>query len=313
VKIEHISYSLGRDRRSIVDWCERHSTPEPLRERMQSAGLVHYHDHGERDVGEMALAAVAALIDEQRLSITDIDTDIDLVVYFHTQQTSLADGGRDFGAVLAEALGLRCPAFALSQQNCVSALVAMQFIDGLFEARPELRRVLLVGADAMGIDRMRSVNGGVGFHSDGAVAATLVREGRHDRWLGAEFLSFAEHYRGMQSPPELAVTLDRQYFLATHKVITGALRKAGVRASELRWLLPHNVNAPGWRAIASGLQIDPARVYTKNIADKSHLYGGDGLVNLADICSAKQLQEGEPYLVFSMGYGGFFGAAVLQH
>ncbi len=307
--IEHIRYSLGQERRTVLTWCERHQVAPSLRERMVGAGLVYYYDHGAKDLGELVCSAVALLMGDLGLSSSQFD----LVVYFHTQQTSLPGAGRDIGALLGERFGFRCPTFALSQQNCVSSLVAMQFVNALFKTEPALHRVLLVGADAIGIDAMRSVNGGVGFHSDGAAAAMLVRDGRGNRWLGAEFLSFAEHYRGMQSPPELAIALDRQYFLATHKVITGALRKSEVTVKDLCWLLPHNVNAPGWKGIAQGLQIELPRVFMRNIAEKSHLYGCDGLINLADLQLEGSLREGEPYLIFSMGYGGFFGAALCQH
>ncbi len=312
MKIEHISYCLGDEHRSIRDWCDRNGCSVELQQRFSASGLDKYFDHGDRNIDELAIGAVRKLLRDTSLSMEDID----MIVYFHTQQSSVPAGGRDIGHLLNDDFDVRCPSFSISQQNCVSSLVALQFIQRLFNTQSHLQRVLLVGADAIGVDGMRSVNGGVGFHSDGGVASTLVRASvntANSELLTTEFLSFAEHYRGMDSPPELAAALDRQYYLATHKVISATLKKAGLSTGDLRWIFPHNVNLPGWKAIAAGIKLPEERLFTKNIKDKSHIYGCDGLINLADAMSANELQRGDYYLIFSMGYGGFFGAAAFQY
>jgi len=307
--IEHIRYILGQERRCILDWCDRNGAEPALRERMLAAGLEYYHDHADKELSVLICNAVELLMKDLGL----LSDQFDLIVYFHTQQTSLPDARHDIGSLLGGRFGFRCPAFSLSQQNCVSSLVAMQFINALFKSDSTLQRILLIGADAIGIDSMRSVNGGVGFHSDGAVAVALVKNGQKDRWLGAEFLSFAEHYRGIQSSPELAMSLDRQYFLTTYKIITGTLRKSGVSVKDIRWLIPHNVNTTGWKILAQSLKINLSCMFLRNITEKSHVYGCDGFINLSDIQSYQGLQKGDLYLMFSMGYGGFFGSALFCH
>lgn len=309
MKIEHISYCLGEEHRSIRDWCVRNGCSVELQQRFADSGLDKYFDHGNRNIDELAIGAVRKLLEDSSLSMEEID----LIVYFHTQQSSVPAGSRDIGNLLNDYFNVRCLSFSISQQNCVSSLVALQFIQRLFNIQPHLQRVLLVGSDAIGVDGMRSVNGGVGFHSDGGVASTLVRTDANNELLATEFLSFSEHYRGMDSPPDLAAALDRQYYLATHKVISATLKKAGLSTANLRWIFPHNVNVPGWKAIAAGVKLSDDRVFTRNIKDKSHIYGCDGLINLADAMSANELQKGDYYLVFSMGYGGFFGAAAFQY
>lgn len=309
MKIEHISYCLGEEQRSIRDWCVRNNSPAALQQRFADSGLDKYFDHGDRNIDALAIGAVSKLFQDSGLSMEDID----MIVYFHTQQSSVPGGGRDIGSLLNDHFNVRCQCFSISQQNCVSSLVALDFLQRLFKTQPHLQRVLLVGADAIGIEMLRNVNGGVGFHSDGGVASTLVRDGENNKLLTTEFLSFAEHYRGMDSPPELAGVLDRQYYLATHKVISATLKKAGIAVSDLRWIFPHNVNVPGWKAIAAGIKLPEDRVFTRNIREKSHVYGCDGLINIADAMSANELQEGDYYLVFSMGYGGFFGAGAFQY
>lgn len=309
MKIENISYCLGDEHRSIRDWCVRTGCPAELQQRFAAAGLDTYFDHGNRNIDELAIGAVRKLFQDTSLSMEDID----LIVYFHTQQSSVPAGGRDIGNLLNDHFDVRCPSFSISQQNCVSSLVALQLIQRLFDTQPDLQRVLLLGSDAIGIEELRNVNGGVGFHSDGGVATTLVRTGANNELITAEFLSFAEHYRGMDSPPELAAELDRQYYIATHKVISATLKKAGLSPADLRWIFPHNVNLPGWKAIAAGIKLPEERLFTRNIKDKSHIYGCDGLINLADAMSANELQKGDSYLIFSMGYGGFFGAAAFQY
>lgn len=309
MKIEHISYCLGEERRSIRDWCAINDCPAELQKRFADSGLDKYFDHGDKNIDELAIGAVSKLFQDTGLSMDDID----MIVFFHTQQCSVPAGARDIGHLLNDHFNVRCPAFSVSQQNCVSSLVAIDLIQRLFNTQPHLQRVLLVGADAIGIEGLRSVNGGVGFHSDGGVASTLVRSGEKNELLTTEFLSFAEHYRGMDSPPELAAVLDRQYYLATHKVISSTLKKAGISTADLRWIFPHNVNVPGWKAIAAGIKLPDDRIFTRNIKDKSHIYGCDGLINLADAMSENELQKGDYYLVFSMGYGGFFGAGAFQY
>jgi 3-oxoacyl-[acyl-carrier-protein] synthase-3 len=309
VKIDNISYCLGSKVNTISEWCVRQGASNDLRDRMQASGLHTYFDNDARTVDNLVLDSTLKLLQISNLAPSDID----LVVYFHTQQSSVASEGRDIGNLLRTCLGIQCQAFSISQQNCVSSLLSIQFMDWLFSHRKDLQRVLLVGADALGIERLRSVNGGVGMHSDGAVCALLTRDGARNQLLGSEFVSLAEHYRGMDSPIDLAASLDRQYYLVTHKVIMSALKKSGVAPADLRWILPHNVNVPGWNGIATGLKIPPERIFTKNIREKSHVYGCDGLINLADATSAHLIQPGDNFLIFSMGYGGFFGAAVFKH
>ncbi len=302
------SYAVAGVVDTVRAWANAHAKPRELAERMSSNGLHRFFRADE----EESIASLCVRAARETLQRARCEPDsIELIVYFHTLHDSILPAPDSICGVLRHELGLRrARGFSVSQQQCVSFLAALRVVAGLM-THSALRRVLIVGADKATHEPSRNIED-VGIQSDGACAALIERDVLENTFLGARFQTFGEHYEGMASSAERTAELNRIYYVTTFRLIAQLIEDSGVKRSDIKKILPHNVNAPGWQRIVRALGLDTETLFDDNIAAKGHIYGCDGIVNLRDCEDAGQLDSGQFFVIFSMGYGGTFGAALFR-
>lgn len=307
--ISHAAYFLPPGRMSIEEWGDLTGQPPQIVEALQASGLGYFHCADGMPVEELCAGAIQRLLTESALDPTDVDA----VLYFHTTQTSIMAPPASLPARLAQRFGFsRAVAFSVSQQNCVSFLSALRVIGNMMAADPTWQTVLVVGADVCDYAPLRNIEA-IGMHSDGAAAAIVSRNATRNRVVSTVFVTYGEHHRGVRSPPDLTQQFNNMYYLSTHRIISRLLRENNMNASDIRLLLPHNVNRTGWSRILRSLKLDESNFYGTNIFKKSHVYGCDGIINIVDSISESFIGNSDNYIVYSMGYGGCFGAALIKH
>lgn len=303
------AYALPTKREALEQWGEAAEQPQAVIDLLRANGMDSVLNAAGVASEGWAIAAARAAVDKSGLDLEQIR----LIVYFHTLKSSVPHDGETIITKLRRALGLnRALGFSLAQQNCVSYLAALHTVSRLLQAHPYIDHALLVGADVIDAPQYRPIDV-VGLQSDGGAAALVSRAAVGNRLLGTAFVTFGEHYRGVHSGPEMTERLNQMYYLVTHKLICRLLHENGFKVEDVKLLLPHNVNLPGWKRILANLRMSEDRLYFANIPRLGHVFGCDGVINLQDAEAAGRLRKGDLYIVYSMGFGGCFGAALFRY
>jgi 3-oxoacyl-[acyl-carrier-protein] synthase-3 len=303
------SYYLPGTAVSLDEWPEMARKGEGLAEALRRNGLRSYHRAVGEKLCDMCIKSVG-----QTLQATSCDPDsIDLLVYFHTLQTSILAPPTSVVRVISQEFGLhRAVGFSISQQNCVSFLASLRLIRNLMHVRPQIRKAIVFGADITRNERLRNIEE-VGIQSDGTYSVLVERDQPRNRLLHMAFRTFGEYYAGIRSDQRLGDELNQMYYLSTYRLIARVIDESGLKRDQIARLLPHNVNLPGWNRLARALKLCKEALFSDNIPIKGHLYGGDGIVNLHDCEQIPLLKPDDPFIIFSMGYGGTFGTALFRH
>ena len=220
---------------------------------------------------------------------------------------------------VCRALGLsHALAFTLTQQSCASALSAIDVAGRLLAAEPAGRyepgseplALVLTGEKAFTRDAQFIPETSV--FSEGASACLVSAHGPRDR-----LLSYACEQRGEFdiAGGESLVRFQREYRPALAEVIGRALDGAGVALSDVRLVLPHNVNIVTWHRLCRLIGLPRDRVLLDNVAETGHVFCADAFVNYRTARERDLLSPGDRYLVAAVGAGdgATFAAMVFEH
>ncbi|PRG77510.1 3-oxoacyl-ACP synthase [Burkholderia multivorans] len=300
--ITHVACHLPGRVEDVASWGSRTGQYAAV-SGLERAGMRSYR----RATGQTAIGLAASAIQRLMLASRIAADTVDCLIYVHTLQGSIAPPPMSLPGLLCDRFGFtRAETFSFAQQHCASALGVLRVIRAMFVARPQVRRVLLVGADVMPLEPDRLMRG-EGILSDGAFAALVQRSGTINRLLAVGTHCSGLGWRGTSGRDEPAIAA--QHFLSARSLIISTLRQAACSPDDLQLILPHHLDLPTWYRLLDSLRIPRERLFTRNFARVGHVTVSDPFVNLVDRDDV--LVPGRPYLLFARGVGGFCAAAVL--
>nr|WP_254221873.1 3-oxoacyl-[acyl-carrier-protein] synthase III C-terminal domain-containing protein [Burkholderia multivorans] len=266
--------------------------------------MHNYHRaDGQTAIG-LAAGAIQRLLDNHDVTPWSVDS----LVYVHTFQGSIAPPPQSLPGLLCDRFGFtNAEAFSFGQQHCASALGALRMIRAMFIARAHMKRVLLVGADAMPLESERLMKA-EGILGDGAFAAVIERAAVVNRLLSVATDASGLGWRGVLANDESR--LAAQNFLMARELIRHTIKEAHFALGDIQRILPHHLDLPAWRRLLDSLHIPQERLFANNFSRFGHVTVSDAFINLA-LCPG--LIPGRPLLLFARGIGGFSAAALLVH
>jgi 3-oxoacyl-[acyl-carrier-protein] synthase III len=299
--ITHSAYYLPEKTGDVRNWARLTGQPATCMAQLERAGVCYYRDAAGESVASMAIKALDALMTSSQLAPETVDC----LIYTHTLQGSVAPPPMSLPRILCDTFGfVHADAFSFAQQHCASALGALRVVRAMLAARPRLRRVLLVGADAMPVASERLLEG-VGLMSDGACVALIERDAPINRLIAVRTYANGLGWQGALGPRESR--LSAQHFLSARQLIMAVALDAGVAPTEIQRILPHHLDLPTWHRVISSLKIPRERLFIDNFSRIAHVTVSDPIINLTD-CTT--LLPGKPFLLFAQGVGGFSAAAL---
>lgn len=303
------AYKLPKLSISLEQWAMQAGYDVTLTDQLRTSGMATVLQAGYVPLEQWVINASRKALDASGLD----GKDIDLILYFHTLASSVPHCGKSIIARLTENVGLsRAKGFSIAQQNCVSYLAALDASRTLINAYKEVSNILIVGADIVLNEKYRPIET-IGFQNDGGAAVVVSRHALEHRLLNVALTTYGEYYQGVNGDPEKTRKLNQMYYLSAYKLLKRLLTESCYRTEDIKLILPHNVNLPGWRRILGNLRMSESQLYAPNISKIGHVFGCDGIINLHDAVSEGLLKKGDLYIVFSMGYGGCFGAALFRY
>ncbi|EME0093939.1 hypothetical protein VXI05_001944 [Vibrio parahaemolyticus] len=99
-------------------------------------------------------------------------------------------------------------------------------------------------------------------------------------------------------------------FLAQH--VEWSLHHMQRIASDIRYLLPHNVNKPSWLQVAKNINFPSTQIFLNNIEKYGHCFGSDPFINLHSLWQENKLSPGHELLLVSVGLGATASSALIR-
>ena len=295
VSVEEVAHDLGLSKYAARMFRKFH-------------GLDRLHDDPESTVFDL----VAAAAQEALRGMPDRSA-VRYLLYAHTIP-DVAPVAFDAARVIADRLGLSgADAFAVTQQNCASGLAAIDIAGELLRADgdPAARALVLTGE--------KSFTPVTRFIADTTImgeasAACLVSVGGgRNRVRSYAARSRGEFADGIRLAPDLLKDFNESYAEDLISIVEEAVGGAGLRMADIDLVVPHNVNKLLWLRIIARLGLDPQRIYLDTIAEYSHCWCSDPLLNLVSLEAAGRLVPGGHYLLTSVGLGSTYAAMVIEH
>ena len=210
-------------------------------------------------------------------------------------------------ARLADQLQLsHANAMALSQQGCSGLLSAINLAASMV-AVGDQPAALCVAGDALPKNADREIMYNV--MSDAAAAVVVERGSPRNRIVAFHQLGQPAYWDSPHRERELIAA----YFPMAQRAICGAVEQAGLRLSDIRWIVPSNVSLRSWTILAELVGIPMSRIWSKNIARVGHTVCCDHVINLCDMSQEGALAWGDHLLLFTFGFGASWTSLILQH
>lgn len=148
---------------------------------------------------------------------------------------------------------------------------------------------------------------------DAATASLFSLSGRHHHLLSIKTKLIEGYEKGIYLSDAQLNEFEKKYISETASVILELLNNAFIRLSDIKLILPHNVNVPTWQKIAKALQFPIEKIYLNNISKMGHTFCSDHLINLKSAITDRYLNVGDYYLMVGCGLGFYISAAVWRY
>lgn len=233
---------------------------------------------------------------------------IDYLFYIHTASLIAP-----FGFNLNNCLLFKKPAITLSitAYKCVSFFKALSILSKLFTQRNKICAAIITGEIAYTPSlRLAPRSSIIG---DASTITLLSNQGEHHELQSIEIYHLKNYAKGIYLHEDEMRQLDNVFIVNMVKTISSAIINAKLTLQQIQLLLPHNINIPTWKKIASTLTFPYEKIFTDNIPRFGHCFCSDQIINLSDAITKKILQKGDYYLMAACGMGFYFAATVFRY
>lgn len=238
-----------------------------------------------------------------------------LVLYGHTLLMQEFGYRGGFADRFRRALGLDgVPLFGLSHIACTSVLRAVE-LARRFLGRPGAAAddsVLVVGGDQASIVEPARIVPRQSVCGDAAVAFVVRGSGGRYRYLGGAARRDERFHRSLRMTPEELRLYGSVCYDHALQTLTDAVSSAGLRLSDLDWVMPQLSNATFSRRFAELSGIPRERFCLNLLPSQGHLFGVDGLMALDHADRGGRLSVGQRCALISLGQGAYFQTTVVE-
>jgi 3-oxoacyl-[acyl-carrier-protein] synthase III len=243
----------------------------------------------------------------------------EVVLYGHShvvQEFAIRPG---FARRLCGALGVpRAEFYGISHLNCVSMLRAVE-VARRYHARPGARpsdRVLVLGGDQGSYDDAARIIPQVTVAGDAAAAVVVHSAGCDEppryRYLSGGSLRDHQFHRNLRMTQEEQTRYTRACLRHVAAVLREAAGRAGLRVTDLDWIMPSLTNVMFWRNVCREAGVERGRVCLDLLPVHGHNYGIDALSALRHADLTGRLRPGDRCALIALGAGAYVQVVIVE-
>lgn len=247
---------------------------------------------------------VKSIMSENRIAANDVS----YLIHCHTAKVIAPFGVSVIRDVINQLKLSNTVYWGTSLNNCASPIVMLKLLSSI----GFLKNAIIVNCDYAFTPVLQHIPN-TAILGDAVSAVLLNKEGQYNKLLSIAIKTAGQYAKGIWLTAEESTQFELDYTEHLTAVIKQALQKANIDLSQLKWIVPHNVNLPSWRRLATYLSVPLHKIYLKNVRRYSHCFGADIFINLTDIVSEGGLEPGDLYILATVGLGATFAAAVFQY
>jgi 3-oxoacyl-[acyl-carrier-protein] synthase-3 len=257
------------------------------------------------------------LVEAGREALADGGADVVLYGHSHVvQEFPILPG---FARRLCAALGVpRAEFYGVSYLNCVSLLRAVE-LARRYHARPGAGpsdRVLVLGGDQGSYDDSARIIPRVAVAGDAAAAVVVhssrARESPRYRYLSGGALRDDRFHRNLRMTQEELTLYTKACLGHVATVLHEAADRAGLRATDLNWIMPDLTSAAFWRNFCRASGVERDRVCLDLLPVRGHNYGIDALSVLRHADLTGRLRHGDRCALVALGAGAYVQVVVVE-
>lgn len=293
------------DRYHLRDWAGRvGARGRDLLPSMLENGLGYFHVAHHMGLEELSCAGVEQLLARSSLRAQDVD----MVIFCHTNTTSVMAAPANMPALLAKRFGMRrALCYSVSQQSCASVMCALRMLRSLMWRHQALHNVVVVSTDKVFGEHFRNVSN-YAIQSDGSMALWVARDWPRNRLGHMSYNVEAAYYKGTQKDPGLGQRYALNYPLLAYRMILEVMQRSGWSAQQVDAVLPMNANLSAFAKVTAMLGLAPDKLYGENIGVVGHMFSCDPFLNFLDCFARPERVDSGNAILFASASTGVFTA-----
>lgn len=238
--------------------------------------------------------------------------DIKLLIYAHTSKVVMSFSDSVTHAIKDRYHLTNAIAFGVTINNCASTISAIEMSAALLSNMPAGSKALIVVGE-LTFTTVQKVIPKISILGDASSVLLVGNTAKQHRLLAVGSVVEGASADGVWMTPEQNQQYERDYAPMFSRAIHRAITKAGLSLSDVKLILPHNVNLPAWSKLVKQLSYPLEKVYLDNVGRYSHCFGSDNIINFVDALKINKLQSGDYYMMATVGLGSFYSAAIFQY
>jgi len=247
---------------------------------------------------------------EQSIAPLAIHYPFSYLIHVHTARFLLPQGLSLAQKLKNKFEWYECLAFSMTQYKCTSFFRALELLSVLFQ-KTMIDRALIVTGEIAFTPKLRVIARST-ISGDASTAVVVSSRGQHHQLLAVLSQFVPGYSQGIYVSDREMQQFDAQFITRFSELILKTLLKAGIALSQISCILPHNVNIPTWKKMASALSFPIEKIYLDCVARFGHCFCSDHLINLHYAIQENRIKAGDYYVMAGCGMGFYLSASVFR-
>lgn len=309
MNIEHISYYTPNKMTKISDLCQKNELSDEeasIFEKLMGLQQVPRdpnktpHDH-IRTV--LTLFLHEKNIDTGKVRYVFMSHTADYIVPFQFNLSQLITKEFQFSNAIC---------FSSVINKCASPFHFFKLANTLFQSLHPGEFILIINSDTAFTDVIKTISGST-VMGDAASVILLSKTAPSHRFLGVEMDVNAQFYSGVFGCNTEKLLFQSLYSEKLCGVINSVIKQHKLERSQIKLILPHNVNTFSWKMMAQKMGFPIEKIFLDNVKKLGHCFGSDPFINLKEVIDRHLIVPGDYYLLTTVGLGATFSALLFQY
>jgi 3-oxoacyl-[acyl-carrier-protein] synthase-3 len=259
-------------------------------------------------IEDFLICAVKKLVSETNLQKNKVK----VLIHAHTAKVINLFGSSIIKKIQDSEKFFDALTFGMSLNNCASTLDAMELAAYFLKNHDQDSKAIVICGEKAFTPSVQLIPN-TSLTSDAASACLINLNNARNRIIAMHSETHGQYAQGIWMDEKTAKDFEKNYIFLLMGSVNAVLKKASIKKSQLKMIIPHNVNLISWVNFSREFSFDRKKIYLDNVKKYAHCFGSDLLINYSDIVQKKLLQPGDYYLMATVGLGATFSTAIFQY